>query len=669
MAAFHAERIEEKEQMTAKSINSIDILKFVDGEYRTAARGILELHSLEISERADKFMCIPEVTHISDLVFSYKYNPSKFRVGDYVLLNPYRPDFVGDDIHEGKRYVIDEMDEKNQRLSLSLPYYFQTWEPDLKPGRKYAIDTQLVSRFPIYAYPVWASGYLSTKKTPGPMIQDILKGKYRDEIIKDPYPDPPDFLLKSQEKAFRHAMTHRLSLVQGPPGTGKTFLIAQIVEALVQMGLTVFICSFSHKAINNALNACVRNTSLRKVWKIGGEHSNDGLDERIGQSDNYDVVGMTAFASFRSKARSIRRNQKRCNAVRPEPGRIRDEKYWQEMDAYTRDVFESGIDDSRPEYDVVVFDEASQILIHHALMAMPTADRYVFVGDHQQMPPVIQGYHKGNPVNQSVFSLLLGYYPELNNLLDETRRMNQAISAFPSAEYYEHRLKPIPEVKKRKLAVQNMPKEGVLKEIIDPDAPVVFVHVDHEGYTQESPEEAGHIAMIVFELVNRCGIDPKDGFCVIAAHRRQNNLIRQSIAQIVNKKRIKKKTAAKLISPDLVIDTVERIQGQERDVVIVSLTASDEEFIKSEKDFLMMPNRMNVSFTRPRSKLIVVGSKKLFRTIPADRDDQNEVVIDGRPVMRSKGMMLTNHFKRWYFHVKKFQRIVDATKLTEKLLA
>ncbi|OQY45787.1 MAG: hypothetical protein B6240_08375 [Desulfobacteraceae bacterium 4572_87] len=62
-----------------------------------------------------------------------------------------------------------------------------------------------------------------------------------------------------------------------------------------------------------------------------------------------------------------------------------------------------------------------------------------------------------------------------------------------------------------------------------------------------------------------------------------------------------------VVSPDLVINTVERIQGQERDVVVVSLTASGEEHIKAEKDFLMMPNRMNVSFTRPRTKLIVVG--------------------------------------------------------------
>jgi len=78
---------------------------------------------------------------------------------------------------------------------------------------------------------------------------------------------------------------------------------------------------------------------------------------------------------------------------------------------------------------------------------------------------------------------------------------------------------------------------------------------------------------------------------------------------------------------------VERIQEQERDVVIVSLTASGEEHIKSEKDFLMMPNRMSVSFTRPRSKLIVVGSKKLFRVVPAHRDEQQEEIVDGRAVL------------------------------------
>ena len=78
------------------------------------------------------------------------------------------------------------------------------------------------------------------------------------------------------------ALKHRLCLIQGPPGTGKTFLIAQITEALVNTGNKVLICAFSHRAINNALNACVRDTSLVQVSKIGGGYANDDLDDRVG---------------------------------------------------------------------------------------------------------------------------------------------------------------------------------------------------------------------------------------------------------------------------------------------------------------------------------------------------------------------------------------------------
>jgi hypothetical protein len=651
--------------MKYRPITSIDILKFVDGEYRSAAREVFELHGLEISERAEKFRCIPEVVYKADDAFSFRENPSKFRMGDYVLLNPHKSDMVGDKILEGGGYVITGLDEEKKVLELQEPGY--SWTSGFSPHRneKCIIDVPLASRFPLFTYPAWASGYLHTSNAPGPIIQEILKGRYKDKTLKGPYPDPPGVLLKSQKKAFRHAMGHRLSLIQGPPGTGKTFLIAHIVEAMAKMGLRVFVCSFSHRAINNALNTCVRKTSLPDVSKLGGAYSNDDLDERVVRGEDSGVVGMTAFEAFKTRARSIRGHVKEFRHTRPEPARVRDDNYWRKMDDYTQAVFEAGIESYGPEYDAIVFDEASQILMHHALMAMPLARRYVLVGDHKQMPPVVQGFHKGSPANQSVFSLLMAYYPELNTILDETRRMNKAITAFPSAEYYDNRLKPVPEVMERKLEIQNLPDDKLLASIVDPDAPVVFVHVDHDGYSQESPEEASLVARIVFELVCSCGIDPKDGLCVVAAHRRQNNLIRQHIAEIAKREKIKGKMARKLFSPDLVIDTVERIQGQERDAVVVSLTASDEQHIKSEKDFLMMPNRMNVSFTRPRSKLIVVGSKKMFRIVPADRDEQYEDVVSGRKVFRSKGVTLTNHFKRWYFHVKERQRIVEGTALVE----
>lgn len=653
--------------MRPKPITSIDILKFIDGEFRTAARDILELHSLEPAERQEKFQCLP-VVHKGNNVFAFKKNPSKFRAGDYVLLNPHRHDMVGEQIRNGDKMVIRELDEKDHRLILDDPWdhWLNQYEPGL--GEKCLVDARPVSRFPLYSYPAWASGYLSTLKRPGPVIHRIFSGSAHSKI-RGSKPVPPSLLLKGQKRAFKQALSSGLSLIQGPPGTGKTFLIAQITEALVKMGLRVFICAFSHRAINNALNACVRNTSLRHVAKQGGGYANDDLDERIAGNSSSPVVGMTAFEAFKPTAMEIKKSLKNCPYKRPEVPKVRDRKYWLELDKYTRNIFEAGVTDKAPEFDVAIFDEASQLLIHHALMAMPKAGRYIFVGDHQQMPPVIQGFHRGNPVNQSIFSWLVHQYPELNNVLNETRRMNQAIAAFPSEEYYGGHLKPIKDVRNRKLKVRNLPDDPTLRRILDPENPVVFVHVDHEGYTQESPEEASFVAQIVVELVSCCGIDPKEGFCVVAAHRRQNNLIREYIAQRVKEMPLDEETSESLISSDLVVDTVERIQGQERDIVIVSLTASDEEHIKSEKDFLMMPNRMNVSFTRPRTKLIVVGSKKLFRVVPADKDQQEETVLNGKTVFRSKGITLSNHFKRWYFHLKKHGCIVDAGGFMESTIS
>ena len=177
--------------MKGRPINSIDILKFVDGEYRTAARDILELHSLEISERAAKFRCIPELTHTGDCIFSCEQNPSKFRKGDYVLLNPFRPDLVGDIIREGGKYIISMVDEKNRLIHLEESAF--TWSNQFspEPDQKCTVDTRLVNRFPLYTYPAWASGYLSTKNDPGPLIQRVLAGKYRDRTLKGPFPDIP----------------------------------------------------------------------------------------------------------------------------------------------------------------------------------------------------------------------------------------------------------------------------------------------------------------------------------------------------------------------------------------------------------------------------------------------------------------------------------------------
>jgi hypothetical protein len=112
------------------------------------------------------------------------------------------------------------------------------------------------------------------------------------------------------------------------------------------------------------------------------------------------------------------------------------------------------------------------------------------------------------------------------------------------------------------------------------------------------------------ELLGR-GFDGQDGLAVICPHRRQNVLVRQEAAGLASSGPVRRALDG------LVLDTVERIQGQEREVVVVSLTGADPDHLARQWTFSHCPRRFNVAITRPRTKLIVVGSPRFFHFTPA----------------------------------------------------
>ena len=138
-------------------------------------------------------------------------------------------------------------------------------------------------------------------------------------------------------------------------------------------------------------------------------------------------------------------------------------------------------------------------------------------------------------------------------------------------------------------------------EILDPAKPLVFVEMDHCATRRHSNEEATLVADLLVD-VRRSGLSLSE-VAVVVPFRRQARRIRM----ILNAR-------AAILPQDLtacVIDTVERMQGQEREAIIVSMAASEPNYVESLLEFLLQPQRLNVAVTRARSKVVIIASEQL----------------------------------------------------------
>ena len=375
----------------------------------------------------------------------------------------------------------------------------------------------------------------------------------------------------SQQEAFVAAMAaDPVTLVQGPPGTGKTYVLARIVAALAAAGLRVLVGAHTHRAVNNALRMVAIADASLSVIKAGKA---SGADDLKGTR-----VGVAPSVS-------------RLPAGR-DPRRVVGATLFGLKAAWEADAF-----------DVVVLDEAAQIPIAFASCALLAATRYILVGDHRQLGPIVQGQHADALAARSLFEHLATTYPPL--LLRTTYRMNAGLNDFPSRVFYDGRLAP--EARAANARFRHV-AGGPYDEIFDPERPAVLALVSHEGFRTRCPAEASVVAGIVLDrIVRQCG-NPDD-IAVVSPYRAQLRLIRTLVRRGLD--------AAGITGPLPVIDTVERIQGQEREMVVVSLVASDPDHLAGDAAaFFYSGNRLNVTMTRARTKLIVVASPLAFTAFP-----------------------------------------------------
>ena len=389
--------------------------------------------------------------------------------------------------------------------------------------------------------------------------KDVLFGRGAPEFRDgaDRPDDAPDAYIDNnaaQNDAVELAVdAEDCALIHGPPGTGKTYTIARTIRALVEEGNRVLLSAFTNRAVDNALEA-LRDQGFESVLRVGTE---------TGVRGDMQDVRLVQRGDPNEKAAELRDAPVVAATTAACGSRVLREC----------------------EFDVAVVDEASQLTEPGTHAAINRADRFVLVGDHEQLPPVVRAE---NDLTTSLFQRLIETYPDASVMLDRQYRMSQRIQAFASAEFYDGALRPATPA----VAGQTLRDLGV-----DPaDLPeglaggVNFVDPDGRRDGNRNVREAERVAEVVDAYV-AAGVDPDD-IGVIAPFRAQ-------VAEIGRR-------------TSVTVDTVDRFQGSSKAVIVVSLVATGD----LDGPIFEDHRRMNVALTRAKKQLTLVGDADALASEP-----------------------------------------------------
>ena len=385
----------------------------------------------------------------------------------------------------------------------------------------------------------------------------------------------------SQNKAVNSSVsTSDFHLIQGPPGTGKTETIAHITRLLLDQGKKVFITAPTHTAINNCLNAVSKRVKDNsKLVKIGENYQAEEIldNEYITRKTRLPLDRFNNDSSL-SKSGIVIGGTPYCFCY-PASKRL---NFW--------------------EFDVAIIDEAAQLSIPLAVSVMSKSDKYIFVGDHQQLDPIIPTGTGLSMFAESIFRKLVNLYPSDVTLLDISYRLNPSLIRIPNDLFYENKLKSSID---DEASPRNFISKGYSEILNHPDHKVLYLHSEFDSQGR-SPYEANIVAELINDLLSN-GVQ-KNEIGILTPYRAQVREIKKAINQKVPSIDFKE-------GETLFVDTVDRMQGQERDYILYSMSNSHPLESKRRLDFFYSPNRLNVAITRAIKKCIVIANYKVFDII------------------------------------------------------
>ena len=375
-------------------------------------------------------------------------------------------------------------------------------------------------------------------------------------------------------------------VVQGPPGSGKTWALARAVIECVIAGQKVGLCAFKHETLKSMVDAITEALNDPKISaRLKSSSTNLKVMRKIERDEKPADETITVT--------EVDKNQEIFDAIESNSHNVFAGTAW---------VF---TDEKAPVLDVIFIDEAGQMSLANAVGVSTAAKSLVLVGDPQQLAQPGKGSHPLMPEEATELYPFGATASALQHVLknnetvpddegiflDVTQRLHPEICKFISEAMYNGRLENAPHCNKRSIIMAAGAHESGIR----------WCPVEHEGNKMYSTEEVDAIKNIVSQFVGSSVIN-KSGevrtlseadIMIVAPYNSQVNDLKVAL-------------------PDCKVGTVDKFQGLESPIVILSLTASSSEDVPRGMDFLYSTNRFNVAVSRAKTLCIVVGSPRLL---------------------------------------------------------
>lgn len=421
---------------------------------------------------------------------------------------------------------------------------------------------------------------------------------------------------------------NELAIVHGPPGTGKTTTLVQAIKALVKRGEKVLVTAPSNTAVDllsdklseEGLNVLRVGNPVRVSDRLMSLTLDSKMNEHASMKEVKKLKKQAA--EFKNMAHKYKRNFGR--AEREQRKALFDEAHKIMKDVGNTEQYI--IDDliakaqvvtatlvganhftvRNQNYHTAVIDEAGQALEPACWIPILKAQKVILAGDHCQLPPTIKSLTAARGgLELTLMEKCVAKHPEAVTLLEEQYRMNEQIMGYSSRVFYEDRLKAHSSVAHHTLFPDELPLTFI-------DTAGCGFDEKLEGTSSTNPEEAAFLFRHLTQLTDRLAVQykPEDfpTIAVISPYKQQVHLLQEQLEHTPALQPYRHKIA---------VNTIDSFQGQERDVVYISLTRSNTDGMIG---FLADIRRMNVAMTRARKKLVVIGDSATLSSLPFYED-------------------------------------------------